>query len=239
MCHCSISQTIAKNEMSVRVKESTGWTHLVETHKILASRQQALVAQGIIDSVPRIPIDTKVANLSNSCIQQFKDMKVAECIPVPRMWLEPTMEEDGCDNVGFVKNYKAPKSKQVIKDKLDHTTKQDVSLQERHRKDTVQFNKEVCDFRHLFGERIEQFESMCDSHLCQITAAKHRTVLSPPDALLMYSASYCVGPKHGELEREEVKKMWKVEFADSAITEWASPIVSVPKNDRSLCFCVH
>lgn len=60
-------------------------------------------------------------------------------------------------------------------------------------------------------------------------------------------ASYCFEPARcsasalcavGELERKEVDKMQKVDVAESAVTEWASPVVFVPKKDGKLGFCV-
>lgn len=63
-------------------------------------------------------------------------------------------------------------------------------------------------------------------------------VLNPPDAPSIHSAPYCAGPKQRELERGEVDKMREAGAAEHAIAEWASPIVSISKEDGCLHFCV-
>lgn len=62
--------------------------------------------------------------------------------------------------------------------------------------------------------------------------------MNPPDAPLIHSALYRVGPKQRELVRGEVAQMKKAGVAVPAITERASAIDFVPKTERSLCFCV-
>ena len=46
------------------------------------------------------------------------------------------------------------------------------------------------------------------------------------------------GPKAREIEQEEVSKMLTAGVIEPATTEWASPVVLVPKTDGTLRFCV-
>lgn len=79
---------------------------------------------------------------------------------------------------------------------------------------------------------------MWDGPQERITVERNKTVLDPLDALLIRPAPYSADPEQQELEREEFAHIEKADAAGSAITEWASPIVFVPKNNVTLRFCI-
>lgn len=64
-----------------------------------------------------------------------------------------------------------------------------------------------------------------------ITTATHRIELEPPKTRLFHSAPYRAGPQIKQKVREEIQKMLDVQVTEQAQTEWASPIVFVPKKD--------
>lgn len=82
-----------------------------------------------------------------------------------------------------------------------------------------------------------KYESRWDKHLKTITVAKRRTVSNVPNALPIHSALYLTGPKHQELELKEVAQREEAGVAEPTVTDYASPIVLIPKIDGSLHFC--
>ena len=80
-------------------------------------------------------------------------------------------------------------------------------------------------------------QSMWDGHLGTFTATSHRIELVP-DARPVHCHPYRAGPRARQAETAEVEKMLREGVIEPATTEWASPVVLVPKPDGSLRFCV-
>lgn len=102
----------------------------------------------------------------------------------------------------------------------------------------MQFSVKYDNWKAGFTNMVQKYELVGDGHLRRIAVAKHRIARNPPDATLLHSARWSSGHKQRELERDEAAQMKKTSFAEPAVTEWASSIVLVPKNDRSLSFCI-
>lgn len=77
---------------------------------------------------------------------------------------------------------------------------------------------------------MKNYKIMWDEHLRQIAVAKHRIDQNPLDTLPWHSVQYHTGPIQREVEREENDKMEETSVALTAVMEWASPVVFVPKN---------
>lgn len=78
---------------------------------------------------------------------------------------------------------------------------------------------------------------MCDEHRKIINTATHRAAWSLPEAGLIHVVRYREGLKNEKLKKD-VEKMLAINVMESAQTEWASPIVCVPKKDEPLQFYV-
>ena len=50
--------------------------------------------------------------------------------------------------------------------------------------------------------------------------------------------AYRAGPKAREFEAQEIDRMLKAGVIEPAQSEWASPVVLLPKKDGTLRFCV-
>lgn len=84
---------------------------------------------------------------------------------------------------------------------------------------------------------LEPYQSMWSGHLGTIQATEHHIDLQP-DAKPVHQQPYRAGPKKRELEKKEIDMMLDKGVIEPANTDWASPIVFVPKPDGSLRFCV-
>ena len=70
-----------------------------------------------------------------------------------------------------------------------------------------------------------------------VRVTEHRIKLKPGSEPV-YSQPYRAGFKAREAEQEEVSKMLRQGVIEPATSEWASPVVLVPKTDGTLRFCV-
>ena len=73
--------------------------------------------------------------------------------------------------------------------------------------------------------------------LAEISATEHRIDLEPGTKPTR-SMPYRQGPAMREKAIAEIRKMLDAGVIEPATSEWASPIVLVPKKSRSLRFCV-
>jgi hypothetical protein len=77
---------------------------------------------------------------------------------------------------------------------------------------------------------------MWDSRLGHVHSATHRIQLVP-GAKPVHAQLYRAGPRARENESSEVQRMLKEGVIEPASSEWASPLVLVPKPDGSMRFC--
>ena len=78
---------------------------------------------------------------------------------------------------------------------------------------------------------------MWTGELGSVKVTEHRIKLKL-DSKPVFSQPYRAGPKAREVEEKEVNKMLDADVIERAKTEWASPVVLVPKPDGSLRFRV-
>lgn len=100
------------------------------------------------------------------------------------------------------------------------------------------------DLRHLgpkeqrrVRQALRPFSSMWGGKLGTVRVTEHRIELKP-GAKPVFAQPYRAGPKAGKIEQDEVDKMLKAGVIEPARSEFASPVVLVPKPDGSLLFCV-
>jgi Reverse transcriptase (RNA-dependent DNA polymerase) len=79
---------------------------------------------------------------------------------------------------------------------------------------------------------------MWDGRLGQVQTTAHRIQLTP-GAKPSYSQPYRAGAKAREAESVEIHRMLRAGVIEPAASEWASPVVLVPKPDGSMRFCIN
>jgi Reverse transcriptase (RNA-dependent DNA polymerase) len=84
---------------------------------------------------------------------------------------------------------------------------------------------------------LERHRSMWDGRLGQVHAATHRIDLIPT-VKPVHAQPYRAGPRARAAESAEIQRMLKEGVIEPATSEWASPVVLVPKSDSSTKFCV-
>ena len=86
-------------------------------------------------------------------------------------------------------------------------------------------------------EMLRKYAHMWDGSLSEISTTEHRIDLTP-EAKPVGSAPYRVGPKARKAESKEFERMLRAGVIEPAQSEWASPVVLVPKPNGTLRFCV-
>ena len=107
-----------------------------------------------------------------------------------------------------------------------------------------QFSLDDVDLSHLdqaqqvsVRKMLAPFSSMWDGSLGRVNVAVHR-IETPKDARPFRSQPYRAGPKMRELEEQEIKRQLDLGVIRPSQSEWASPVLLVPKPDGSKRFCV-
>ena len=92
-------------------------------------------------------------------------------------------------------------------------------------------------FRGHVLEMLRKHSSLWSGALGTIRATEHRIALEPGTKPIR-SMPYHKGPAMRGMVAKEVNKMLNAGVIEPASTEWASPVVLVPKKDGSIRFCV-
>eukprot|EP00171_Calliarthron_tuberculosum_P022762 IDg22762t1 len=82
-----------------------------------------------------------------------------------------------------------------------------------------------------------KYSHMWQGQLGEVNSAKHRidlTINSQP----VFSQPYRAGPQSRKIIQETIDDMCSQGVIEPSQSEWASPVVLVPKSDGSLRFCV-
>jgi hypothetical protein len=77
-----------------------------------------------------------------------------------------------------------------------------------------------------------------DGRLGRVSATSHHIVLAP-GARQLHCQPYRAVPRAMEAESAEVRRMLEAGVIEPASSEWASPVILVPKPDGSLRFFVY
>jgi hypothetical protein len=91
--------------------------------------------------------------------------------------------------------------------------------------------------RETVLQLLAKHRKMWDGRLGRVDATTHRIDLVP-GAKPVHSQPYRAGPSARVAESAEVQRMLKAGVIEPASSEWASPVVLVPKPDGNPRFCV-
>lgn len=85
---------------------------------------------------------------------------------------------------------------------------------------------------------LSQFENMWDRYLGSIKAVQRGIEVDKTDTQPVHLGSNRKELKGREFEKQELYPVLAMDVIEHVQTEWALPIVFVPKKDKTLCFCV-
>jgi len=218
-------------------------THFLEGFGTLFDTRRLVMSNGIVDIKANVPFRVKVANFASTPQKVCKHQRIGLARPTPS------------DTPVYSLNFETPETPKVVapQEKGAAPLLRDVEGEglaaafglESHPDGVVdRITIDDVDLKHLRSKErdkvrqaLRPFSSMWDGKLGTITVTKHRIELKE-GAKPVFSQPYRAGPKAREVEQQEVDKMLREKVIEPAKSEYASPVVLVPKPDGSLRFCV-
>ena len=220
-------------------------------------------ARGVYDNYPGKDFYILVANLSSRRVRLPPNTKLAVAQDVPDIIVATDMDtppqaeaereqespvpethqsDERVDPSVYERNTNTDPHRSVVRTKKvnwqqAHEDKAPVQTDTPDWRDTLRIDGKFSDLRERVVSLLEPFQSMWDGTLGELKATEHRIDLMP-DSKPVHQAPYRAGPTQRQREKEEIDNMLAKGVIEPANTEWASPIVFVPKSDGSLRFCV-
>ena len=222
------------NQAWVKVTTKRRGLVILQPSPKLYATHALVCTNGVVSVEPNIPFHILVANFSDSPKKLVRNQNVATVLPHPR-FVVPTQITAG-DVVGLAELVPSDST----------TTKQSSDVDEgstlvstRNQPSASELDlSHVPEVHRLRLRRLLlKYDGMWDGKLGEINVVKHRIDLKPGSKPSM-QRPYRAGPKSREFVNKEVENMLHKGVISPVQSEWASPVVIVPKSDGSLRFCV-
>ena len=198
------------SETIIQVRGGRGGLQRIEPAESLMRKHKLSVPYGVVDTIPGRLFTMKLANFSSKQVHLRKGSVVGSTRERPKFVVCPLAEPAA--------------------DKTDPT---EPNKWER-----------LVNLEHLsHGLRVRvlallrKYSAVCDGRLGTLKGATHRIEIVP-DAKPVYQQPYRCGIERRKAEEAEVQRMLKANVIAPSSSEWASPVILVPKPDGSLRFCV-
>lgn len=210
----------ARSETVVSVRCGLKGDILMGTHDKLYSARQVALSNGVATVRPNVPFAVRVANFSATPRILVKGQIVGHAEPMPGTVLAVQPDSPA-------KHDPSP-GKNTTTDPAETGPPPVSDLDLGHLSEEV---------RVKVRRMLEKHSSMWLGHLGTISVTQHRIEVKP-GSKPVHMQPYRAGPKSREIEAAEVDKMLAEDVIEPAQSEWASPVVLVPKSDGTRRFCV-
>ena len=178
-------------------------------------RKKVALVNGVAQVKPDVAFPVRVANMSSKEVILQKHEKIGTAVPLST-----------AANVDMVNNQTDQNADQTDGDTILPTDL-----------DNLELDHLSADLQTRVREFLSPFSELWSGQLGTVRLTEHRIKLKP-DSEPVFSQPYRAGPKARDIEQEEVSKMLNAGVIELATTEWASPVVLVPKSDGNFQFCV-
>ena len=216
----------------------------IEPHKRLYETSNCAACNGIAQVEPDQPFKIMVTNFGTTPVLIRKDQRVAVADPHPTAITESNITH--AEVFGITEEDKQSYRKRQLSARDTALINKHLSdLRESHMKeDEAPMTADDIDLSEVDEKYHDQIRSMLKKHetmwsgkLGEINVAEHSIELKD-GAKPFKSAPYRSGPKNRELEEFELKKQLEAGIIEPSNSEWAAPVLFVPKKDGRLRFCV-
>ena len=226
-----------RSQVAVPVRtEASGLVFLEPKHSVLA-RHNVRTANGVAEVKRNRPFTIVVSNFSEQPRKLHKNMTIGYATRSPMgvycLNDENSRAFEQVLNLPFVRKDDTPR----------RVESSDVESPPKSK--PIDWHDSV-DLSHIDDESLRaKILSMLSKHqdmwrpghLGEITATEHRIELAPGTKPIR-QAPYRQGHRGRDVQAEEISKMLEAGVIEPATSEWASPVVLVPKKDGSLRFCI-
>ena len=219
-------------------------TILVEPNEQLYNSSMCLTGTGIADVTAGKPFHVLVANFGERPIDLRPQQVVAMAGSHPEKLVESDISHSEMlgiipDNVDtkFRKRHVNVRDIDTINKHLSDQREQHMGEDEKPKTaDEIDLNVPE-DRKQEVRDMLRKHEKSWSGQLGDITVTEMRIDLKP-DAKPFKSPPYRAGPKTRELEKAEIDKQLAAGVIEPAMSEWAAPVLFVPKKDGKLRFCI-
>lgn len=250
--HVRVAQRIVlapESETNVLVSCSRTGTCFTETNDDLYNKKSLAMANGIVDIRKGIPFIVRVANFSPYERVLVKRQIIGVAVQAPEQVL--AIDFDSAGNVpatGTAEN--VAKELPPVPSTFEKGEGLGAALGATgahgvHARTTPEsFSVNDVDLDHLDSEiqarvrkMLRDFSGMWQGQLGTIKVTEHRINVKD-ESDVVHCQPHRAGPKSRKLQQEEVDTMLDQDVIEPAASEWASPVVIVPKSDGNWRFCV-
>ena len=208
------------SEAVVRVVSSVNGIHRVEPMPHLMRKHKITIPHGVIDPNAGCEFLMTLANFSRRQQRIPKGTIIGRATGRPEYLICPlTSEGEMADG------RKSPREKSSPNPGVPDWA-QDVNLD----------HLDAGSRSKLLG-LLRKYSEICDGRLGTLKGVSHRIDLVPGSTPI-FQQPYRAGPEARKAEAAEVQRMLDAEVIAPSLSEWASPVILVPKQDKSLRFCV-
>lgn len=241
---------------TVLPSESESWVYVLsektgvqffEPNAELLDKQWISLSPGIVEVKKNVPFKVKVANFSEKPRRLSRLQKIGYVLPAPEETAVYAVDFDAdvpstvqdkklsesekkewpeVEGEGLATALSPEKAPDGVRQATDAPSVEDVELE--HLPNSA---------RRKVREMLRPLSDMWSGKLGTLGVTEHRITLKE-GAKPVYSQPYRAGPKSREVEHREVDKMLEKKVIEPSQSEWASPVVIIPKPDGSLRFCV-
>lgn len=208
-------------QMPATVTAASGGLCFLQNHPRMAHKHLALMAQGVMDLLPNTPFTVLVSNFGIHPVRLPKNNVLGLALPAPAHIFT------------FDTTHGAPDLKkwEIIAEPTD--TPPDAPETPKDWTNEVKVGVTNAATKEAVLDMLQDFKAMWDGRLGTISATKHRIEVTKGTAPV-YQAPYRAGHKARTYEEMEIKRMLDAKVIEPSSAEWASPVVLVPKKDKTL-----
>lgn len=178
-----------------------------------------------------------LSTVSDMSVKVSEDMVIASKIDLPELLMSASSGNDDSvvetsDIVSAISLYRKHLDDDMWMTRRFEVMEEADGNEKRDWQKFVHCNEEFVEHRRELVFMLKTYETMWDSHIEQITAAKDRLDLVDEDVQRNHAHPYRAGRKRRELENTELKCMLKEYIAEPWTTKESSTIVLAPKKDE-------
>ena len=250
------------NERVVEVLIPKKGTFLIEMHPRLYERHQVSLATGVVTvKDPTLPVKVKLANFSPQTRELPKNCKVGDVIAAPNTVHEVTFGPDGPEvkELALLSTSEdsskvpagAPKSMAPLtavnydyrnpicgmEAKQQSNPDQILPADHAYTVDDLNLDHLLQEQQAKVRETLRPFSDMWSGKLGKIKLTKHRIELKE-GAQPFRCQPYRAGPAMREIENQQVTEMLRDGVIEPSNSEFAGPVLLVPKPDGSKRFAI-